>query len=71
VESGLRYSDDSVLQSRLQKVTGDFGDALSLLNERPSIPFNRMAEWGKDGRILPSAQVYSPFIRHRKDLQLT
>ena len=71
VESGLRYSDDSVLQSRLEKVASDFGDALAVLNERPSIPFNRMTEWGRDGRIVPSAQVHSPFIRHRRHLQIT
>jgi NAD(P)H dehydrogenase (quinone) len=71
VESGLRYSDDSVLQSRLEKVASDLGDALAVLNKRPNIPFNRMAEWGGDGRIVPSAQVHSPFIRHRRHLQLT
>jgi len=70
VESGLRYSDDSLLQSRLEKVTGDFKNALAMLDERPIIPFNRMAEWGTDGRIVPSAQVYSPFVRHRRHLQL-
>jgi NAD(P)H dehydrogenase (quinone) len=71
VESGLRYSDDSVLQSRLEEVASEFTAALVGLDGRASIPFNRMAEWGKDGRIVASAKAYSPFIRHRKHLQLT
>jgi len=34
------------------------------------IPFNRMADWGSDGRVLPNAPVHSPFIRHRQELPL-
>src|SRR5262245_10737188 len=71
VESGLRYSDDSVLKSRLEKVSNDFRSALAELDERPIIPFNRMAEWGRNGRIVPSAQGHWPFVRHRQLLQLS
>jgi len=34
------------------------------------IPFNRMAEWGTDGRIKPDAAIHSPFIRRRQKLDL-
>jgi NAD(P)H dehydrogenase (quinone) len=71
VESGLRYSDDSALRSRLENVATKFRQALAALDERACIPFNRMAEWGSDGRIVASAPAYSPFIRHRSDLQLS
>ena len=39
-------------------------------DRRPMIPFNRMAEWGANGRIVPEAPVHSPFIRRRRDLDL-
>jgi NAD(P)H dehydrogenase (quinone) len=34
------------------------------------IPFNRMPEWGADGKIKSDAPVYSPFVRHREILEL-
>ena len=36
----------------------------------PSIPFNRMAEWGSDGRIKPDAPLHSPFIRRKREVEL-
>jgi hypothetical protein len=30
----------------------------------------RKSEWGPDGRIVPDAPAYSPYIRHRKHLDL-
>ena len=37
---------------------------------RAVIAFNRMADWGADGRIVPGAPVYSPLIHRRKNLAL-
>ena len=34
------------------------------------IPFNRMAEWGADGRIVEEAAVHSPFVRRKQHLDL-
>jgi NAD(P)H dehydrogenase (quinone) len=48
----------------------DWGRALDALDEREAIPFNRMADWDPDGRIVPGAPVYSPFIRRRERLEL-
>jgi len=70
VEAGLRYSDASVVEARLKKVEADLGDALVKLDQRPAIPFNRMAEWGPDGRITAEAKIHSPFIRRRAQLDL-
>jgi len=70
VEAGLRYSDASVVEARLRRVEEDLYGALRSLDLRPMIPFNRMAEWGANGRIVPEAPVHSPFIRRRRDLDL-
>jgi NAD(P)H dehydrogenase (quinone) len=71
VESGLRYSDDSVLRQRLEDVTQSLEASLSTIEDRPVIPYNRMEEWGADGRIKPSAPVHSPFIRRKQHLDFT
>ena len=51
VEAGLRYSDAATVETRLRGIVSDFRAELQRIAERPTIPFNRMAEWGADGRI--------------------
>ena len=70
VEAGLRYSDPAVVEQRLHEIVSAFRVELPLVRERATIPFNRMAEWGDDGRILPAAPVYSPFVRRRERIEL-
>ena len=70
VEAGLRYSDASVVEARLKQVEADLGDALGKLEQRVVSPFNRMAEWGPDGRITAEAEIHSPFIRRKAQLDL-
>lgn len=70
VEAGLRYSDSSTVAARLDGIVQNFRRQLRELEERPTIPFHRMADWGADGRIKPDAPVYSPYIRHRSRLEL-
>lgn len=70
VEAGLRYSDDATLKTRLLGVAESLKERMRSLDQVPAIPFNRMAEWGEDGRIRPDGPVYSPFIRHRERLEL-
>lgn len=70
VEAGLRYSDAGVVEARLKQIEADLGAALRGLDRRAVIPFNRMAEWGPDGRIIPEAEVHSPFIRRKARLEL-
>ena len=70
VEAGLRYSDPGAVEARLKQIEADWTAALDAIDERPTIPFNRMADWGPDGRIVPGAPVYSPFIRRRERLEL-
>ncbi|WP_319486699.1 NAD(P)H-dependent oxidoreductase [uncultured Cohaesibacter sp.] len=70
VEAGLRYSTDKEVEGRLAGITEDMRQSIAKLSSRATIPFNRMAEWGPDGHIVADAPVYSPFIRHKKTLDL-
>ena len=70
VEAGLRYSDPAVVEARLKRVGEDYEAALRDLEHRAAIPFNRMAEWGANGRITAEAAVHSPFIRRKQHLDL-
>ncbi len=70
VEAGLRYSDPAVVEARLKAIVADFRAVLTHIGERATIPFNHMAEWGEDGRIVPGAPVHSPFVRRRRRLEL-
>jgi NAD(P)H dehydrogenase (quinone) len=70
VEAGLRYSDPTAIQERLRAVVTNFCGTLPRFAEREPVLFNRMEEWGPDGRIVPGAPVHSPFIRRRRRLDL-
>jgi NAD(P)H dehydrogenase (quinone) len=70
VEAGLRYSDPAAIEERLRAIVADYRASLLRTGERATIPFNRMDEWGEDGRIRPDAPVYSPFVRRKKRLEL-
>ena len=70
VEAGLRYSDPAAIEARLQAIVADFRTALPRVGERATIPFNRMDEWGTDGRIVPGAPVHSAFVRRKQRLEL-
>ena len=70
VEAGLRYSDPAEIEARLKTVVADFRAALPNHHERATIPFNRMEDWGVDGRIKPGAPVHSAFVRRKRVLEL-
>jgi NAD(P)H dehydrogenase (quinone) len=70
VEAGLRYSDPAAVEERLRAIVDEFRAVLPRAGERATIPFNRKDEWGEDGRIVPGAPVYSPFIRRKEHLEL-
>jgi NAD(P)H dehydrogenase (quinone) len=70
VEAGLRYSDPTVVEARLQAIVADFCAALPGHRDRAIIPFNRMEEWGADGRIVAGAPVHSAFVRRKSRLEL-
>jgi len=70
VAAGLRYSDPVVVAARLWRTDEDWTRTLDAIDERSAIPFNRMADWGPDGRIRPGVPVHSPFVRRREKLEL-
>ncbi len=70
VEAGLRYSDPQEIEDRLQTIQDEYTFRLQQIENEAPIPFNGMAEWGANGRIKASAPAYSPFIRHRENLEI-
>jgi NAD(P)H dehydrogenase (quinone) len=70
VEAGLRYSDASAVEARLKRVEDRLASTLERLDRIETVPFNRMADWGGDGRVTADAPALSPFIRHRQHLTL-
>ncbi len=70
VEAGLRYSDEEVVAKRLENIEREYAQRLNNLERDETLPFNKMSERGDDGHIIESAPVYTPFIRHNKELDL-
>nr|WP_321396256.1 NAD(P)H-dependent oxidoreductase [uncultured Desulfobacter sp.] len=70
VESGIQYTGADAVTKRLNQIEQDLLCRLKTINDVPTIPFNTMGEWGDDGRIIKSAKAYSPFIRHKENLDL-
>lgn len=70
VEAGLQYSDPSEVEKRLQEIQNTYVSRLQKIETEAAIPFNRMDDWGVDGRIKSSAPAHSPFIRHREKLDI-
>lgn len=70
VEAGLRYSAKDDVERRLVAIADDLKLSLAELAVRKTIRFNQMTEWGADGRIVPEAPSHSPFMRHRRELDL-
>jgi NAD(P)H dehydrogenase (quinone) len=70
VEAGLRYSEPAAVEERLSTIVADFRATLARIGRRETIAFNRMDEWGPDGRLAPGAPVHSPYIRRRQQLEL-
>jgi len=71
VEANLRYSSDEEVYKRLLLVEEKFTQRLVNIDLSDTVPFNKMEDWGDDGHIKPDAPVYSPFIRHQKELKLS
>ena len=70
VEAGISYSNPEVVEQRLKGIEQELENRCRSLDSIKEVPFNRMEHWGSDGRIKPTAPIYSPFIRHSEKLQL-
>jgi NAD(P)H dehydrogenase (quinone) len=70
VEAGMRYSGAAEVEARLQRIAEQWAATLARVEDVPTIPFNTMAQWGADGRIVADAPIHSPFMRRRQQLDL-
>lgn len=70
VGNPIRGADAEPVETQIARIKQSYADVLSDLNAIPEVPFNTTRDWGPDGRVVPSAPVYSPFIRHRETLDL-
>ena len=70
VEAGLRYSDPTAIADRLRGIEAAWAETVARPERIATVPFNAMAHWGADGRIVADAPAYSPFIRHKDHLTL-
>jgi NAD(P)H dehydrogenase (quinone) len=64
IESGIQYSDPSVMAARVQGYKDGLADRLSRLDELKPLRCNGWDDWDEDGKLKPDAPVYSPFMRH-------
>lgn len=70
VEAGLKYSSKIDVERRLSAIAKELSRSVSEFADRKTVRFNKMAEWGPEGTIVPDAPSYSPFMRHRQKLDL-
>jgi NAD(P)H dehydrogenase (quinone) len=70
VEAGIQYSDNEVIEQRLKKIPEELISCLRTRESAKPLYFNMMRDWNATGRIKASAQAHSPFIRHKKDIDL-
>ena len=54
----MRYSSADTLKKRLARIGEDYAARLQTIENEEFIPFNRMSDWGDDGRIKASALEY-------------
>ncbi len=70
VEAGIQYSDNQIIEQRLKKIPEDLISCLRTRESAKPLYFNMMRDWDTNGRIKATAQAHSPFIRHKKDIDL-
>ena len=70
VEGGLRYSDASIIETKLKGIEQELASTLANIDRIAVVPSNTMAQWGSDGRVKADAPVYSPYVRHKQALDL-
>jgi NAD(P)H dehydrogenase (quinone) len=70
VEAGLRHFDADAVEERPAAIGRRWIERLQGIEGEAALPFNRMADWGDDGRIKPTAPLCTPVIRHRDHLDI-
>ncbi len=69
VEAGISYSNPEIINDRLLKIEQEIAFKCKSNENIDIVPFNKMGDWGSNGRIKDDAPIYSPFIRHRKNIE--
>ena len=59
-----------MVEARLKEIERFWALRLQAIETEATLPFNTMEDWTPEGHIKPDAPVYTPFIRHRRDLPL-
>lgn len=71
VRGGLTGAAAAAQKQRLATEESAYIHALSGVQSRASVPFNRDEDWDEADTLKSGAPVYSPFIRHSRVLGLT
>lgn len=70
VHGGLNGAQSEALAETQRKAEAALADRLQRLDETPELPFNTAEHFGDDHRLKPDAPVYSPYVRHRRELDI-
>ncbi len=70
IEGGLKYSDPALVTERIEGAKRRLAERLQGIEHEPLLGAPRLDDFAADGTLKPGAPAHSPFIRHRKDLDL-
>ena len=70
VRGGLKGRDAEAQNVRLLKREQEYKKYLLNIDDVPTVPFNSDDDWDENRKLKPEAPPHSPFIRHKKILDL-
>ncbi len=70
VRGGLSGDAAQAKKEYLLRMERDYKNRLLNTHTAPIVSFNSDSDWDEQGKLKPEAPVYSPFIRHRRELDL-
>lgn len=70
VRGGLSGDAAEAKKEYLLRMERDYKNRLLNTHTAPIVSFNSDSDWDEQGKLKPEAPVYSPFIRHRRELDL-
>ena len=70
IRGGLQGEEADVLCAYVEDIKDEYRERLLAIDRTPALLFNKVDDFDIEGRLKLLAPVYSPFIRHRKHLDL-
>jgi len=70
VRGGLSGDAAQAQKEYLLRTERDYKERLLNIHAVPTVSFNSDKDWDKQGKLKPEAPVHSPFIRHKRELNL-